>query len=363
MANIVICADGTWNRPEEDIEKDHPSNVLKLARAVCPIGEGIRQHVFYDWGLGSYHDKILAGASGRGIHKNILDAYRYIVQNYTPGDALYFFGFSRGAYTVRALSGLINNCGILKRPDARLIAQAWQIYKHPDKHNHPEGKNAVAFRNNYCHPDRTVQFVGVWDTVGALGVPFSLMGLFNSHDEFYDTKMGPNIRIARHALAIDEQREDFVPTLWTPRDKVDLKQVWFAGVHADIGGSYPPDKDSGLVASDIPLGWMLDEAALAGLIIEPHIRQSLTDGVRARIHRSRRHIYRLRKPLQRELVVAGKPTTIDPSVRLRYEIDSSYRPLRLKALLETTSWDQLLAGAAYELCTTDNPSTAGASTN
>lgn len=123
MAHIVVCADGTWNRPEEDIEKDFPTNVLKLARAITPAAENLKQHVFYDWGLGSYHDKVSAGATGRGIHKNILDGYRYIVQNYAEGDKIYLFGFSRGAYTVRALSGLINNCGILKRPDANLIAR------------------------------------------------------------------------------------------------------------------------------------------------------------------------------------------------------------------------------------------------
>ena len=108
MANIIICADGTWNRPEEDIEKDYPTNVLKLARAIKPSGNSLKQHVFYDWGLGSYHNSMSAGATGRGIHKNILDGYRYIVQNYGHNDKIYLFGFSRGAYTVRALCGLIN---------------------------------------------------------------------------------------------------------------------------------------------------------------------------------------------------------------------------------------------------------------
>ena len=131
MANIVICADGTWNRPEEDLSKDYPTIVLKMARAITPEQGDVKQHVFYDWGLGSYHDKMSAGMTGSGIHKNILDGYRYIVQNYNEGDRIYLFGFSRGAYTVRALSGLINNCGILKRAEARLISEAWKIYKSP----------------------------------------------------------------------------------------------------------------------------------------------------------------------------------------------------------------------------------------
>jgi uncharacterized protein (DUF2235 family) len=344
MSNIVICADGTWNRPEEDLEKDFPTNVLKLARAIKPSGPNLKQHVFYDWGLGSYHDKVTAGATGRGIHKNILDCYRYIVQNYTTGDSLYLFGFSRGAYTVRALCGLINNCGILKRPVARLISEAWKIYKNPQAKFHPDGDGAKEFRASHSHASRKVHFVGVWDTVGALGIPFSVMGLFDSHDEFYDTKMGANVSYARHALSIDEQREDFEPTVWTPRTGVDLKQVWFAGVHSDIGGSYPPDKHTGNCAADIPLAWMLAEAKTAGLQIEPHILTSLKDDPLSKLHRSRNHVYRFKRPLHRPLLVADKPTRLHPSVKQRYLADSSYRPPQLKTLVEHFGWDGIDVG-------------------
>lgn len=344
MANIVICADGTWNRPEEDLAKDFPTNVLKLARAISPAAGDLKQHVFYDWGLGSYHSSLSAGATGQGIHKNILDGYRYIVQNYAPGDRIYLFGFSRGAYTVRALSGLINNCGILRRADANLIAEAWKIYKSPTAKNHPSGPGAVTFRDAHSHAARDVHFIGVWDTVGALGIPFSVMGLFDRHDEFYDTKMGSNVAIARHALSIDEQREDFEPTIWLPRPGVDLKQVWFAGVHTDIGGSYPPDRDTGLCAADTPLQWMLEEATAAGLEIEPHIRDALTDGSRAQLHKSRKHVYRFKSPLHRPLLVDGKPTRIHPSVKARYQADPDYRPPRLQALVETSGWDALDVG-------------------
>lgn len=341
MANIVVCADGTWNRPEEDIEKDFPTNVLKLARAIDPGISGVKQHVFYDWGLGSYHSSLSAGATGRGIHKNILDGYRYVVQNYAPDDRIFLFGFSRGAYTVRALCGLINNCGILKRPDANLIAEAWKIYKSPLEKNKPSGEAAVEFRGTCCHQSNNVHFVGVWDTVGALGIPFSVMGLFDRHDEFYDTKMGSNVSFARHALAIDEKREDFEPTIWDSRPGVDLKQIWFAGVHSDVGGSYPPDRETGIRASDTLLAWMLDEAADAGLKIEPHIRVALTDGARGKIHRSRNHVYRFKSPLQRPLIVKDKPVKIHPSVKTRYMADESYRPPELKKLVEQVGWDQL----------------------
>jgi uncharacterized protein (DUF2235 family) len=345
MANIIICADGTWNRPEEDIAKDFPSNVLKLARAIKPASGNLKQHVFYDWGLGSYHSNISAGATGRGIHKNILDGYRYIVQNYSKHDKIYLFGFSRGAYTVRALCGLINNCGILKRPDAKRIAEAWSIYKSANKKNHPNGEAAGKFRDDYCHKSRSVHFVGVWDTVGALGIPFSIMGLFESHDEFYDTKMGSNVAFARHALAIDEQREDFEPTIWSSREGVDLKQVWFAGVHADIGGAYPADKNTGLMAADTPLQWMLEEATHAGLKIEAHIKTALTDGSKGLTHNSRNHVYRLKQPLHRTLIVQHKPTKIHPSVKQRYLADSSYRPPQLRQIVEGSGWDALDVGA------------------
>lgn len=339
MANIIVCADGTWNRPEEDLEKDHATNVLKIARAIKPKMGELKQHIFYDWGLGSYHSSVSAGVTGSGIHKNILDGYRYIVQNYAPGDRIFLFGFSRGAYTVRALSGLINNCGIIKRSDARLIQQAWEIYKRPSKRYSPSGEASIAFRRAHCHVSRKVHFIGVWDTVGSLGIPFSLLGLLDRKDEFYDTKMGGNINIARHALAIDEKREDFAPTLWVPRAGVDLKQVWFAGVHSDVGGSYPPDKQNNTVASDTPLAWMIDEAKLAGLKFEPYITQRLSDGTSAPLHKSRRHIFRIKRSLNRPLADKRFPSSIHSSVKVRYLQDQNYRPSKLRELVNSVGWD------------------------
>ena len=344
MANIVICSDGTWNRPEEDLEKDFPTNVLKLARAITPLHDETKQHVFYDWGLGSYHNSAIAGATGQGIHKNILDGYRYIVQNYNPDDKIFLFGFSRGAYTVRALSGLINNCGILKREEANRIIEAWDIYKNPSDKYHPSAKSSVTFRNKYCHPSRNVHFIGVWDTVGALGIPVTFLGLLESHDEFYDTKMGSNISYARHALSIDEKRQDFAPTIWEPKEGVNLKQVWFAGVHTDIGGSYPPDEKTGVRSSDIPLEWMLKEAVAADLIVDPYLFSTLTSDQLGKTHRSRKHVFRMKKPLDRELIVEGKPTKIHPSVKKRYEEDEKYRPPQLKKIVESDGWDSLDIG-------------------
>lgn len=327
---LVICADGTWNRPEEDLQKDVPTNVLRMARAIRPMAEdGLPQHVFYDWGIGSYHNAVIGGVTGQGIHKNIMDAYRYIVQNFTPGTDIYLFGFSRGAYTVRCLCGLINNCGILKRADARLIQQAFEHYKKTGTAWSPSGPKSVAFRSEHSHESREIRFVGAWDTVGALGVPFSLMGLFDRKDEFYDTKLGSNVRVARHALAIDERREDFEPTLWEARDGLDLEQVWFAGSHSDVGGGYPAD-DQDRFASDSPLQWMVQQAGNAGLDIEDHLPAGIRPSPTAALHNSRRHVFRFSKPLIRNLTPDNIKTTIHPSVGERWRLDPDYRPPNLR---------------------------------
>ncbi len=325
---IVVRADGTWNRPEEDLEKDFPTNILKLARAIKPIGsDGIPQQVFYDWGVGSYYSKVTGGITGKGLHKNIMDNYRYIVQNYKPNDEIYLFGFSRGAYTIRSLCGMINNCGILKRPDAARIQEAFDLYKKRGSVNAPDGKNSIAFRKTYSHASRKIKFVGVWDTVGAMGIPISFLGLFDDKDEFYDTKLGRNVEIARHALAIDEHREDFLPTIWEKRQNMDLIQVWFSGAHSNIGGSYKPDQD-GSLASDTPLSWIMREAK--GLTLEAHIKNRLTEKPTASLHNSRRSFYRIRRKVYRDIDHKKGDVLIHESVKKRRdEMSDKYRPKNL----------------------------------
>ena len=338
MKRIVICADGTWNRPEKNLKKDVPTNVLRLARAIKPGGHGgTKQQVFYDWGIGSYHDRISAGATGKGLNKNIMDDYRYIVQNYTHGDEIFLFGFSRGAYTVRSLCGLINNCGILKRPEARLIQAAFDHYKKTGPAHAPDGSASIRFREDHSYPSRQIKFVGVWDTVGALGIPISFLGFLDPPDEFYDTKIGPNVRIARHAMAIDEVRSDFEPTTWYKRANLDLKQVWFSGVHADVGGSYKPDNDGSLL-SDIALDWMMREAHLNGLVFEPHLRNRLKPNPTAKLHRSRRHIYRSKPKFYRPIDHGKSEVLIHESVKTRWQSDPKYRPRNLKKYITDKGW-------------------------
>ncbi|WP_198782471.1 DUF2235 domain-containing protein [Shewanella putrefaciens] len=335
---IVICADGTWNRPEKDLKVDFPTNVLRLARAISPIAaDGKPQQVFYDWGVGSYYDEVIGGATGRGLHKNIMDGYRYLVQNYSPGDEIYLFGFSRGAYTVRCLCGLINNCGILKRPDARLIQQAFDHYKKSSAPFAPSGDKSLEFRQKYSHESREIKFVGVWDTVGAMGIPISFLGLFEDKDEFYDTKIGRNVRVARHALALDEHRSDFEPTIWQVRENMDMQQVWFVGAHSNIGGSYKPDRDGSLL-SDNALMWMINEAQRFNLSLEPHLQASLRPNSLATLHDSRRNFYRIKQVYLRPLDPSKAPILLHRSVKERWEQDPQYRPKNLQAYLENYGW-------------------------
>ena len=341
---IVVCADGTWNRPEKNLKEDVPTNVIRLARAVSPVAaDNTPQQVFYDWGLGSYHDKWSAGITGSGIHKNIMDGYRYIVQNYSPGDELFLFGFSRGAYTVRSLCGLINNCGILKRPDARLIQTAFDHYKRQESEYASKGEKSIAFRERHAHPSKEIRFLGVFDTVGALGIPFSWLGFFNAEDEFYDSKMGPNVRIARHALAIDEQRCDFEPTILQRRRNLDLKQVWFVGVHSDVGGGYKPDKGGGLL-SDIALGWMMRQAEQAGLSFEKHLGRGLKPDPTAKLHDSSSLPFRSWNDTWRPINHGKGKVLIHKSVQDRWKQDSEYRSKSesLKKYIAKNGWQTLV---------------------
>jgi uncharacterized protein (DUF2235 family) len=339
---IVVCADGTWNRPERDLENDHPTNVLKLARAIKPMAGRTPQHVFYDWGIGSYYARVTGGATGKGINKNIMDAYRHIIQNYTPGAEIFLFGFSRGAYTVRSLCGLINNCGILRRPNARRIQQAFDYYKRESGPYRPHGAKSEAFRRAHSYPSAQIAFVGVWDTVGALGIPFSVMGLLDASDEFYDRRLCSNVQVARHALAIDERRIDFEPTIWRARDDLDLQQVWFAGSHADVGGGHAPDPNGDVIA-DIPMRWLVREAKRAGLVTEPHLTRGLGRNPVARTHRSRRHIYRLRKERLRNIDHGQGPVRIHRSVKQRWYQDPDYRPPNLASFIERNGWRKVVA--------------------
>ncbi|MHA3022724.1 DUF2235 domain-containing protein [Mycobacterium sp. BMJ-28] len=260
--SLVVCCDGTWNTPDQK----SPTNVVKTALAVADADQGGReQRVFYHRGVGSGpRERLRGGAFGYGLSRDVRDTYRFLVQNYEPGDRLYFFGFSRGAFTARSTVGFVRNCGILRPQEEHRIDEAYKLYR--DRNRHPRSLSAAIFRRSYSY-EPNIRFIGVWDTVGALGVPVDglhVASWLNRRWQFHDTDLSSIVEAAFHAVSIDEQRGPFRPALWTqqrpaPRNQV-VEQVWFSGVHCDIGGGNPESK-----LSDISLLWMADRARGCGL--------------------------------------------------------------------------------------------------
>jgi uncharacterized protein (DUF2235 family) len=270
---LIICADGTWNT-EGEIKDGRPAdtNVAKLAQAICARdASGDRQMVYYQPGVGTSGaaDRVLGGVGGYGISRNICAGYRFLVNNYEDGDEIFLFGFSRGAYTVRSLAGLIRNCGLLHEYHGNQLQRAYALYRDRSDDTHPSSKRARAFRQRYSRQVE-IKCLGVWDTVGSLGIPDALLGarlnpLLRREIEFHDVTLSSWVKHAFHAIAIDECRKAFTPTLWNAQGLAGqvLEQVWFPGVHADVGGGY-----ANTSLSDIALRWMVRRAAGCGLAVD-----------------------------------------------------------------------------------------------
>ncbi|HFP9377025.1 TPA: DUF2235 domain-containing protein [Raoultella ornithinolytica] len=344
--NLLVFCDGTWNTPQQlDDGKPAPTNVVKLRNAVA---ENTQQRVYYHSGVGTEGgvvDRYIGGGIGEGLDKNIISAYYWLATRYQPGDKIWLFGFSRGAYTVRSLGGMISRCGLLNASQAGTgddkvwedINDLFSYYRQPA--GSAPAIVASVGRPFYSvatgHPTREsipVYFIGVWETVGALGIPDD-MALANLLDDpkkyaFHDTSLSPIVEHARHALALDEQRQSFIPTLWdNVADNPKVKQRWFAGVHADVGGGYA---QCGL--SDITLQWMMTEAAGLGLMLLPGIDAQLAPDPHGLLHDSVTGIFKLLHTCPRSVprIVAGSPD-VDASVIQRQSqpmlLHGRYRPL------------------------------------
>jgi len=251
--NIIICLDGTWNKPDEKPHEENEETNVRNLWEILEKDEPEEQVVYYDTGVGSHwYDRIRGGVSGRGLSKNIREAYYEVCKNYNEGDRVSIFGFSRGAYTARSLSGFIYSCGLINKENLSddTIAEAFNVYKKADKPT----RQAYKDKNIKCE----IEIIGVWDTVGALGIPISFFKKFtNRFLQFHDTKINKEIKHAYHALSIDEQRETFRPTLWnvhSGNSHQTIEQVWFAGVHSDVGGGYKEREHS-----DITFKWMVNK--------------------------------------------------------------------------------------------------------
>ncbi|HEV7805033.1 MAG TPA: DUF2235 domain-containing protein [Solirubrobacteraceae bacterium] len=276
MRRLVVCCDGTWNRPDQvSGGVASPTNVTKLALGIAEEDpSGAPQILFYHRGVGTDPlDRLRGGAFGLGLSRHVRDCYRFLVETYAPGDELYFFGFSRGAFTARSTVGLVRNAGILRAEHVERIEDAYRLYRARGDLRHPKGIESRIFRRMYSHENVPVHFVGVWDTVGALGIPGLRGPLANILWGFHDTTLGKHVRFAYQALAIDEQRRLFQPTLWEQQpDAVGqtLQQVWFAGVHSDVGGGYGDDPS----LAELSLVWMTERARDRGLGFRPEYLQT-----------------------------------------------------------------------------------------
>jgi uncharacterized protein (DUF2235 family) len=266
---LVMCCDGTWNSPDQlNSGQPAPTNVTRLALAMSSSdAAGVAQRLFYHRGVGTNRgQRLRGGAFGLGLARDVRDTYRFLVENFEPGDELFFFGFSRGAFTARSTAGFVRNSGILRPEHADRISDAYALYH--SRQAHPRGVEATLFRRSYSYETR-IRFIGVWDTVGALGIPLTglpVADLYNRRYQFHDTDLSTTVDAAFQALAIDEKRGPFRPAIWNRQASPvpqDVEQVWFAGVHCDVGGGYA---DHAL--SDIPLLWMVDKATKYGLAID-----------------------------------------------------------------------------------------------
>ncbi|HLZ04505.1 MAG TPA: DUF2235 domain-containing protein [Bradyrhizobium sp.] len=259
--NLVLCLDGTSNEYAAD-----NTNVVKLY-AMLERTHAERQLSYYQPGIGTMTPAAFWGRVRRWVVKQIdlatalflsthvSDAYRFLMRYYREGDRIFIFGFSRGAYTARAVAAMVHKVGLLTQGNDELISFAWDMFaKQSDK--------AVSdgFKKTFSR-DVPIYFLGLWDTVSSVGWAWDQKSLPY-------TQNNPSVQIVRHAVALDERRAYFVQNLWGTIP-ADVEQIWFPGVHCDVGGGYPEDK-SGL--SVIALKWMTEKAEAAGLIIDQDMK-------------------------------------------------------------------------------------------
>jgi len=365
MKRLALFLDGTWNTVKSK------TNVWLLSRQIADSDGTIKQECFYQAGVGTkWYDGLRGGALGYGLSKHVLEAYEWILANYEDGDQIFIFGFSRGAFTARSLAGLIARCGLLRKGAGIDPKELYLRYERPQAtrpiytldYLKSIGGALTMDEEILLLSSRRVQIraIAVWDTVGALGVPFGdIPGLSRKEFQFHNTRLSNIFDYAFHALAIDEHRQAFVPTLWSrfvpeppdppppaaPREPV-VEQRWFIGAHADVGGGNPT------ALPEIAMAWLAEKAEQAGLALkEPSVsspaafRAPITDsfadfafGLYKLLKGGKKFIRTIQaaRILKETHEETGKPQragwvetvneTIDASVFDRFRADPSYRP-------------------------------------
>lgn len=377
MARIAIFCDGTWNSPTID----QPTHVVRLFDKTAKTNA---QSTEYFSGVGTGEDepnafskalmKLGGGAFGWGLNENIKRAYAYLCERYEPGDEIFIFGFSRGAYTARSLAGMIRKCGILENITDDALDTAFALYRKPGPANHPDALRILKQRRRLSPRAATsqadldwrtvtpwegdpvafhqveVRYLGIWDTVGSLGIPAPLLGpiatLWNAKYRFHDTMLSSMVKSARHAVALDERRVFYRPALWdnleASRDDPGLnrgdrtenrpyQQVWFTGTHAIVGGSAPKARK----LTGQSLRWIAQGAADAGLQIEVDDLLDAQPDPLADSHSLQQppFLYTVAGNLLKWRMGPGHPIDLHPSADARVKARRDYRPRSLRKLM------------------------------
>jgi uncharacterized protein (DUF2235 family) len=351
VKRIALFLDGTWNNV------DNNTNVWRL-KSLC--AKSPEQLVYYSAGVGTQSGQQLSGGMfGIGIDDEVTTAYEWLVENYEQNAQLFIFGFSRGAFTARSLAGFVSKCGLLKPGSPLSLKQIFERYRMGTAPSVRALNNAT--EGSLSQEDQWIKeysraipiwFQGVWDTVGALGVPLPLIPKVSSKDfTFLETDLRINDTYAYHALAIDEHRPAFAPTLWVkstpkqgdtfpPRSLADVEQRWFVGAHANVGGGYEND-----LLAQIPLEWLMSKAIAHGLefkdtvVIDGNENTCPIHDSYAEMAHGVYKVLTLGKPYYRPIGAEPLDTgsaitntineTIDATVFGRWQSDATYRPKNL----------------------------------
>lgn len=379
---LVVLLDGTWNDQLDN------TNVWRMKVMLGPrCKDGAEQRVYYDTGVGTrWYDRFRGGAFGQGLYENVQQAYQWLMENYDENDPdndddndeVFLFGFSRGAYTARSLGGMITKCGLLKAGAPLSLSQVYRLYQlgpklRPLYHLQYLARNGLNGEPPFNAEEKLlvqystriqIKMIGVWDTVGALGIPIGLFTGINKRDYgFLHTRLSNIFAHCYQALAVDEHRREYDATLWTrftprnpppapvsppsqsgpKRPKQVVEQRWFPGAHSNVGGGYPNDP-----LAQLSLQWMQNAAIDAGLQFRAMVQLNgdehtapVTDSYRDFLKGAYRF---LRSPLYRAISRAAWDVengrvetvneTIDPSVVRKWRDDAKYRPENL------VKWEQ-----------------------